>query len=523
VSVRTALRPVLCAGLVLAWGSGCASWQTTRTEVVDPIHELLHHTYPHALESEDPRRALALFVGGGSGDVASETLALRAGFSSVDDVRVAIDTVDLEASPVVATVHIVAEGRSSAGNLLTVRQDKVLLLAREGGDWKVLAERSEPAREIPVPPVHFVDETLLRGLRFDHATPRIVDANGTPQRFIYGSGVAAVDVDRDGWTDVLLLSDDRVELFLNREGWFEPASEAWGLGAPGTSVLTVVLPFDFDNDGWKDLFIGAEGAQPVLLRNEGTRFVRVAGSGIITTERTIGATAADFDGDGRLDLFLANHEDVYWNAPDPPGDADNAQPDQLYLNRGAGRFEDWTDEAGVGNTGWSLAPVAADYDRDGDVDLFVGNDFGEDKLYRNDGSARFEEVGEEAGVNLPIASMSADWGDFDGDGDLDLFVGGMRSGSAWVLEAPGFRVDRVPFLIDVLFRPYVREAIRAWFRGNRFYENQGDGTFRDVAAGSGASDSGWAWGSVWLDFDNDGRLDLYGANGFISGPTEDDL
>jgi hypothetical protein len=167
--------------------------------------------------------------------------------------------------------------------------------------------------------------------------------------------------------------------------------------------------------------------------------------------------------------------------------------------------------------------VAADYDLDGDIDLFVGNDFGVDRLYRNDGTGRFEEVSSKVGVDKPVASMSADWGDFDGDGDFDLFVGGMNSGSAWVLEAPSFRIKRVPLLLDLAFRPYVRAAVREWFRGNRFYENLGDGTFREVAHDTGTQNSGWAWGTVWLDFDNDGELDLYGSNGMVSGADEDDL
>jgi hypothetical protein len=99
----------------------------------------------------------------------------------------------------------------------------------------------------------------------------------------------------------------------------------------------------------------------------------------------------------------------------------------------------------------------------------------------------------------------------------------MFSGSGWVLEVPDFRIRRVPWVLDWMFRPYVREAVRSWFRGNRFYENQGDGTFLERAAESGAADNGWAWSSVWLDFDNDGLLDVYGANGFLSGPLKDDL
>jgi hypothetical protein len=338
--------------------------------------------------------------------------------------------------------------------------------------------------------------------------------------------VAAADVDGNGFDDLVLASGSRVELFLNEGGYFERVSEAWGLGealpAPPPGLWTVVLPRDFDSDGRRDLFVAAEFGQPLLLHNTGAGFVPVADSGLVSHERTVGAVAADFDGDGNLDLYLANHESVYLRAPDLPH-ARNARPDQLFLGLGNGRFREATREAGLDNTGWSLAPVAVDYDGDGDVDLFVGNDFGYDALLRNDGSGHFEDVSEAAGIDRPVAAMSADWGDYDGDGDFDLFVSGMASESGWVLEVPDFRIRRVPWIVDALFRPYVRDAVRAWFRGNLIYENLGDGTFREFASESGAQRNGWGWGSVWLDFDNDGRLDVYASNGFLSGPLEDDV
>lgn len=436
--------------------------------------------------------------------------------------RTAIDRVDLEALPIQARLHLRAEGVGLDGELLSIEQYKRVTLGREGGVWRILSDPPTPMRVIGAPKVHFVDETQIRGLWFQHEMRPIDDADGQPQKYVFGSGVAATDVDDDGWTDVFLLSGDRIELFLNRRGHFVNATQKWGLGPQPGGVLTMALPFDFDNDGRKDLFVGAEDAQPLLFQNHGGRFEPVEHSGLVTSQRTISANAADFDGDGLVDLFLANHENVFRKAPNPPGNANNARADQLFLNNGNGSFRDVTREAGVGNTGWSLSPAAADYDLDGDVDFFVGNDFGRDRLYRNDGAGRFTDVTEEAGITRPVASMSADWGDFDGDGDFDLFVGGMRSGSAWVLEAPDFRIARVPRIVDLMFRPYVREAVRSWFRGNRFYENLGDGRFREIARESGTQDSGWAWGSVWLDFDNDGRLDIYGANGFLSGPLEDD-
>jgi hypothetical protein len=515
-----ALRRVLALGIALAL-CGCASWSRTREEVVNPLHALLHRDYPQALEAMDPRALEALFRDSEAARPSRDLLAL---FGRVADARSHIDRVDLEADPPhPAWLNLRVEGEDAEGRPLVVFQDKQVTVARGPDGWRITSDHPDEIRRAPMPPVRFVDETLLRGLWFQHQAAEITDAQGRPQKFIYGSGAAAIDVDADGWDDVVLLRGRHIELFLNREGQFENASAEWGLGEMGEGILTAALPLDFDDDGRMDLFVGAELAQPLLLRNRGDGFELVPDSGIRTPERTINAVAADFDGDGLVDLYLANHQDVYHEAPDPPGAADNAEPDQLFLNAGDGRFRDATRESGIRNTGWALAPAAADYDGDGDVDLFVGNDFGPDRLFRNDGRAHFEEVSGQAGVDLPVASMSADWGDYDADGDLDLFVGGMFSGSGWVLEVPDFRIRRVPWVLDWMFRPYVREAVRSWFRGNRFYENQGDGTFLERAAESGAADNGWAWSSVWLDFDNDGLLDVYGANGFLSGPLKDDL
>ena len=517
-------RGALAAGLAaLLAAGGCASWQQTRRETVDPIHALLHHTYADAISEMEPGALAALFAEPRREQAMSPTLELLARFDRIEQTRVGIDRVDLEVEPVVAWLDLVAEGIAPDGSLRAIRQSKQVTLVRGAEGWRISGDRPGPLFEVPVPRAYFTDETTLRGLWFQHETRMVTDPHGEPQRFIYGSGVAASDMDGNGWTDVILLAGDRIELFLNDGGYFTKASREWGFGVSLDRVLTTALPVDVDNDGRRDLFVGAEGGPPLLYRNQGDHFSEVTDAGLVTPERTISAVAADFDGDGFADLYLANHDDVYWNAPDPPGRATNARPDQLFLNDGHGRFRDVTKSSGVANRGWSLAPVAADYDLDGDVDLFVGNDFGYDVLYRNDGLAHFEEVSREAGVDKPVAAMSADWGDFDGDGDLDLFVAGMRSGSGWVLEVPDFEVGRVPRLFDLLFRPYVREAIRSWFRGNRFYENLGDGRFREFAAESGAQDSGWGWATVWLDFDNDGRLDLYGANGFLSGKLEDDV
>ena len=516
-AIRVAAAAVLCLAL-----AGCVSWSTTRREVVEPVHDLLHHAWPEAFEEGDPGALAALFT---SPEAAAPSLALLSEFSDVTDAIGTIETVVFEPAPPTGRVELRVDGSTLDGSPRTVFQSREVELLRGPDGWRIAADRPGPMRDVPRPSSFFYDEAQLRGLWFTHEERQVLTPEGERKRYIYGSGVAASDVDGDGWDDVLIARGDRVELFLNSGGRFQRASETWGLGDalpiddPG--IYSVVLPADFDGDGRRDLFLGAEFAQPRLLRNTGTRFEEVPDTGLVTLERTIGATAADFDGDGALDLYLANHEDVYREAPDLPF-ARNALRDQLFRGNGALGFREVTEEAGIDNPGWSLAPAPADFDGDGDVDLFVGNDFGDDTLLRNDGG-RFVEVSEAVGVDKPVAAMSADWGDYDADGDLDLFVGGMASGSGWILEVPEFQIDRVPWIVDALFRPYVREAVRSWFRGNRLYENLGDGTFRERAAESGAQRNGWSWGSAWLDFDNDGHLDVYAANGFLSGPIQDDL
>ena len=511
------------ATLVLALLAGCANWTQTREQLVNPIHELLHHRYPASYKDGDPEALAALFA---SPEAAGPSLALRASFAEVMNAHADIERVDLETRPIRGRVTLRLDGTGLDGQPRTIHQDRTMTVEATEAGWKVLTDAPDALVETPRPGAFFYDESQLRGLWFRHQGKPIAGPDGEPNRYVFGSGVAAADLDGNGFDDVVLASGGRIELFLNQGGYFERRSEAWGLGdalpEPGDGVWTVLLPRDFDGDGQRDLFVGAEFAQPILLRNTGSRFVPVADTGIVSSERTIAAAAADFDGDGNLDLYLANHEDVFRKAPDLPY-ARNARLDQLFLGNGDGTFRDATRAAGLDNTGWSLDPVAADYDGDGDVDLFIGNDFGTDTLLRNDGHAHFEDVADEAGVDRPIASMSADWGDFDGDGDLDLFVGGMASGSGWVLEVPQFQIRKVPWIVDALFRPYVRDAVRAWFRGNRLYQNRGDGTFEEIAAAAGVQRNGWAWGSVWLDFDNDGRLDVYAANGFLSGPRKDDL
>ena len=206
----------------------------------------------------------------------------------------------------------------------------------------------------------------------------------------------------------------------------------------------------------------------------------------------------DYDGDGDLDIYLLN------GAPHEVA-ADKAAPTNvLYRNDGVGRFTDTTALAGVGDTGFGMGMVAADYDNDGDLDLYVTN-FGDNVFYRNNGDGTFTDITELAGVATGGWSASAAFGDADGDGWLDLFV----------TRYVDFSVDNHKFCgnlaenIPAYCHPDVYNA-----EPSVLYRNQGDGTFTDVTAEAGMSTpgEGKSLGVVWGDYDNDGDQDIYVAN-----------
>jgi len=186
------------------------------------------------------------------------------------------------------------------------------------------------------------------------------------------------------------------------------------------------------------------------------------------------------------------------------------------------RDRDATKLSGTGHPAWALAVSASDYDLDGDVDIFVGNDVGWNVLLRNRGDATFEKVTVDAGIVYRGTSMSASWGDVNGDGYPDLFVAAMDSNSSWMLDQPAFP-SPAPWILNLFLRWHVLDILGEMLYGNRLYLSNGDGTFREEAGPRGVRQNGWAWSSLLVDFDNDADLDVYSVNGFISGEREDDL
>jgi hypothetical protein len=330
-------------------------------------------------------------------------------------------------------------------------------------------------------------------------------------------GVALFDFDNDGLLDIYFTNGARQpqlekvdseyfnRLYRNRGNWtFEDVTETAGLRGAGFNMG--VAAGDYDNDGFTDLFVAGVNRN-FLYRNRGNgRFEDVTErAGLEGGAWSVSAGWFDYDHDGLLDLFVVNY--VTWNASAEPvcGPA-SAQfrtychprfygelPNRLYHNEGGGRFRDMSEPSGINrHPGKGMGVSFADYDADGDLDVFVTNDTVRNFLFRNLGSGRFEEVGLEAGVGYnddgrALSSMGTDFRDIDNDGFPDLFVTALANET------------------------------------HPLYRNRGRGRFVDVTYPSRVGRatlplSGWSNGI--FDFDNDGWKDLFTVNGDVNDNTE---
>lgn len=326
-------------------------------------------------------------------------------------------------------------------------------------------------------------------------------------------GVAAFDYNGDGLTDIFFTNGAVIpslrkespkywnRLYRNNGGMkFTDATEEAGVAGDGYSMGAAAA--DYDNDGKADLFV-AGVYKNILYRNLGNgKFQDVtAKSGIKSDRWSVAAGWFDYDNDGLLDLFVVNYAKWTPSFDQYCGDATRNlrvychpkyfEPiaNQLYRNRGDGTFEDVSEKAGIAQfSGRGMSVTFADYDGDGFADIFVTNDNLANFLFHNRGNGTFEEVGLTAGVALldhgrPVASMGADFRDYDNDGLPDIAVTALTG-------------DTFP-----LFR------------------NIGKGAFQDATYSSqmGPQSIRWSgWGNGLFDFNNDGAKDLFTANSHVN-------
>ncbi|MBI4583722.1 MAG: VCBS repeat-containing protein [Planctomycetes bacterium] len=508
---------------------GCQGWEAIRKEFIDPFNEFLHQQYPRAYREGNLEKILAFY----HPDLASrpefrqELQELLSRFTRIDRSQAVIEAIELVdgEKTVRAEITFLLCGVTPRGKRLFLERQEELTCARRPQGWKIAAAKVEREKSYETAGPQFTEESAQRGLVFKHESSGVKDRWGEMMNYTPGSGLAAGDYDGDGWED-LFMAGGKVCLLFRNQGNGSFVEVTRGAGA-------VVAPFgearcaafaDYDNDGHLDLFIGMLDTPDYLFHNNGDGIFseRTRQAGLRSTGETTGAAFADFNGDGFLDLYVLNGGNLLRWDPEPIYNALNATPNQLYLSNGDGTFTDRTRESGTGHGGWALALATQDYDLDGDVDIFIGNDFGFDVLYRNRGDGTFEEVSRSCGIDLRGASMSASWGDYDNDGAPDLFVGGMASNSRWITGHPNFPAP-APWYVNVVLRGTVIGIFQEMLHGNRLYHNRGDGTFEEISLAAGVRNNGWAWSSIFFDYDNDGLLDVYGVNGFLSGQIPRDL
>jgi hypothetical protein len=284
---------------------------------------------------------------------------------------------------------------------------------------------------------------------------------------------------------------------------------------------------DFDGDGDLDLFVGfKQGEANRLYRNDNGTFVEVAAQlGVADLTDTRAASWGDFDGDGDVDLFVGFTRR-------------SEATSKLYRNDGAGKpFTDVAKSVGIEAAGEMRQSSFVDFDRDGDLDLFVGVRDAPNMLFRNDGG-KFTNVAKEIGIDDPRRTVGAVWFDMDTDGDLDVFIANQNGDLNGLFRNDGARFVDVagPLGMDAAGRPQTSgsngpsvadydndgdlDLFVAGYGGNFLYRNDGGGKFTEVAAQMGVAGGAQATPSRWGDIDNDGRIDLY-VSSYIERPINE--
>lgn len=359
------------------------------------------------------------------------------------------------------------------------------------------------------------DEQLERGIPYWIA--RLDAGSGID---IYGNnGIAVGDVDGDGRDEIYVCQPAGLPNRLF--GWSGGKLVEREAGVELLEDTSAALLLDVRNVGRQDLIV-LRGAGPLLYLNDGKGQFELAPDAFRFAKPPQGAftgmAAADFDRDGKLDLYLCTYSffqsEAQFRYPVPYFDAQNGPANFLFRNRlradGTGYFEDVTRESGMdeNNNRYSFAPAWGDVDGSGWPSLYVANDFGRNNFYRNEGG-KFRDVAAEAGVEDIGPGMSACWFDEAGTGRPDLYVANMWTEAGQKVV----RHEKFPYPFDSKWEGHTK--------GNSFYRNGGEGKFR--AEDLGIAMGRWGWGADAADFDNDGEAELFLTCGMMTGPKQPDL
>ena len=364
----------------------------------------------------------------------------------------------------------------------------------------------------------FFKKDFLRGAHEYHRRQDRLDGFS----FMGLQGMAVGDVNGDGLEDLYVAQAGGLpnRLFLhNPDGTTSEVAEAWGVDF--LENTHGVLLVDLDSDGDKDFAAGI-GHYVFIGYNLGDRFGDFAVLEGPDSSNVHSLCAADPDDDGDLDIYATHYsptsdQGTLSARPKPYHNALNGGINSYWRNDGHRKWIDATEEVGLGqgNSRFSFSATWEDFDQDGDLDLFVANDYGPNHVYRND-NGKFSEVAAKIGMEGSAASMGLTFADYDLDGDTDLYISNMFSSAGQRITQFGEKF--MAGAGDEVIKHYRRHA-----RGNTLYANQGDGTFKDVTDETQTAIGRWAWGAHFLDYDNDGWEDIYVPNGFVTNTDTHDL
>ena len=335
-------------------------------------------------------------------------------------------------------------------------------------------------------------------------------------------GISIGDVNGDGLDDFFLCQEPGLpnRLFIQqKDGKALELSKEWGVDWIEDSRSSIIA--DFDNDGDQDLAVACYGMVVIANNNNQRGFEPV--TVLRTSWSTSSLAAADYDNDGLIDLYVCAY--VNEDNGDSIGtgsnefvyhDAENGAANTLFKNitkdTGNLSFIDVTEQVGlnINNSRWSFAASWEDYDNDGDQDLYVANDYGRNNLYNND-KGKFTDLASKTNSEDSASGMSVSWADYDRDGNMDLYVSNMFS-------AAGNRITNQKQFKNST-QQSVRERFRRFARGNTLLRNTGQ-IFQDTSLSAGVNMGRWAWGSNFIDFNNDTFPDLIVANGYLTSKSE---
>lgn len=356
---------------------------------------------------------------------------------------------------------------------------------------------------------YFEEISNQAGVDFVHHSPvldPLIDPI-LPQIASMGASVSVNDFNRDGWNDFYVTNSSYSQsnaLYMNlRDGSFKDVAAQTGvanLNMPGMGVSMGAVWADYDNDGYQDLFVYRWGHPSLYKNNAGSGFTDVTStSGLPGWINANTAIWFDYNSDGYVDLFIGGYfrEQIdLWHLKSTAiltesfEYSQNGGRDYLLKNTGKGTFIDVTSETGLTSTRWTLAAGAADVNHDGYPELFIANDYGINEFYFNEAGKRFAEKGQRALIGLaPKSGMNVSFGDTYNNGQLGIYVSNITE-----------------------------EGIL--MQGNNFWVPYADSekvVYINAAGQLGIENGGWSWGAQFGDLNNDGYLDLYVANGYISG------